>query len=62
MTQFGVVDPTPGDAQEAKPMPRYILPLAVLVTFFGVTLDADAKQPNVLFIAIDDQNDWIGAL
>jgi len=23
---------------------------------------ADAKPPNVLFIAIDDQNDWIGAL
>ncbi len=23
---------------------------------------ADAKRPNILFIAIDDQNDWIGYL
>jgi hypothetical protein len=24
--------------------------------------DAPAKQPNVLFIAVDDLNDWIGCL
>lgn len=28
----------------------------------SVSSAADAKRPNVLFIAIDDQNDWIGTL
>jgi choline-sulfatase len=27
----------------------------------GAAIAADAARPNVLFIAIDDQNDWIGA-
>lgn len=39
--------------------------LAALVAVFGVAATsahaAVAKKPNVLFIAIDDQNDWIGA-
>ncbi len=33
--------------------------LLVLFTFFSLPLLA-ADQPNILFIAIDDQNDWIG--
>ncbi|MDB5344375.1 MAG: betC 2 [Schlesneria sp.] len=28
----------------------------------GAAFAADSARPNVLFIAIDDQNDWIGAL
>ena len=34
--------------------------LAALV--FSVASFAAEKKPNVLFIAIDDQNDWIGYL
>src|SRR5687767_3464440 len=33
-----------------------LLPLATLVSTFGAQ-----TKPNVLFIAIDDQNDWVGA-
>lgn len=33
----------------------------LLVAFVGV-MPANAAQPNVLFIAIDDMNDWIGCL
>ncbi|MCA9017065.1 MAG: sulfatase-like hydrolase/transferase, partial [Planctomycetaceae bacterium] len=35
--------------------------LIVLLCSFSSPLQA-AKQPNILFIAIDDQNDWIGCL
>jgi choline-sulfatase len=30
--------------------------------FVACGLNAEAAQPNVLFIAIDDQNDWIGSM
>jgi choline-sulfatase len=49
-------------AYVSPPRPRFhsliflLLPLATLVSSFA----AQAK-PNVLFIAIDDQNDWVGA-
>ena len=33
-----------------------------LLFFLSVSLLQGAKKPNVLFIAIDDQNDWIGCL
>src|SRR4029450_5018841 len=39
--------------------------LAVVYCLFvqtGVTLAADAPRPNVLFIAVDDLNDWVGCL
>ncbi|MGY8652420.1 MAG: sulfatase [Verrucomicrobiia bacterium] len=44
----------------------YLLPLLATAVVFG-SLDkaraaAPIKQPNVLFIAIDDLNDWIGVL
>ncbi len=39
--------------------PLFLLALTVL---FSAPLSAVAAKPNVLFIAIDDQNDWIGCL
>ena len=33
----------------------------ILCALAGVACTAETKRPNVLFIAIDDQNDWIGA-
>ena len=40
-------------------------PLFFLVTLCGLSLglaSGVSEKPNILFIAIDDQNDWIGAL
>jgi hypothetical protein len=34
----------------------------LLVAFFATGFARAADQPNILFIAIDDQNDWIGGL
>ena len=39
---------------------RFPLLLAGLI--LTLTLSAADKKPNILFIAIDDQNDWIGYL
>ena len=39
--------------------------LARLIVLLGImlpTLAEAADKPNILFIAIDDQNDWIGCL
>jgi arylsulfatase A-like enzyme len=40
---------------------RYVCVLGALTVFLGSRLDG-AERPNVVFIAIDDQNDWIGCL
>ena len=39
-----------------------ILVAAVLLAPLAALRAADSTRPNVLFIAIDDQNDWIGCL
>ena len=36
-------------------------PLWILILLLGPLVVSAADKPNVLFIAIDDQNDWIGA-
>lgn len=36
--------------------------LSVFVTLYVVLPNQAAERPNILFIAIDDQNDWIGCL
>ena len=43
------------------PTPRWIFSAILLVPVLAVSASADG-QPNVLFIAIDDLNDWIGCL
>lgn len=41
-------------------MIRTLAPLAVLVLSVFWSSAADAKKPNVVFLAVDDMNDWIG--
>lgn len=38
------------------------LPIALMAGLLSPALATSADAPNVLFIAIDDQNDWIGCL
>jgi len=42
----------------------YKIPLLTLafLSLFGSAISAEVKKPNILFISIDDQNDWIGCL
>jgi choline-sulfatase len=40
----------------------FLCPLLSTVVTNAATPAAEARKPNVIFIAIDDQNDWIGAL
>ena len=37
-------------------------PLLLVGLILSFTLSAEDKKPNILMIAIDDQNDWIGYL
>jgi arylsulfatase A-like enzyme len=41
---------------------RALLTVCLLLVFPGHETRAAAEKPNVLFISIDDQNDWIGCL
>ena len=41
---------------------RLLLSLCVLCVLRGETPAADPPKPNVLFLALDDLNDWIGVL
>ncbi len=36
--------------------------IAIVLIFSESTIAAEAGKPNVLFIAVDDLNDWIGCL
>lgn len=42
------------------PSPRLIA-VAFVFAAAGLTTASDKQRPNIVFIAIDDQNDWIGA-
>lgn len=44
------------------PEPRPFLPVLALLLLVASAPSIRAERPNVLFIAIDDQNDWIGHL
>jgi choline-sulfatase len=37
-------------------------PIQILLVLLGISAPLVAGKPNILFIAIDDQNDWIGHL
>ena len=43
-------------------MKRKLIALSMLVLLASTHVLEAAKKPNILFIAIDDQNDWIGCL
>ena len=38
------------------------LPLNLIFFLFCFTLSSQARQPNVLFLAVDDMNDWLGCM
>ena len=40
---------------------RFVLPLCISLMLSAV-VSAEEQRPNVLFIAVDDLNDWIGCL
>jgi hypothetical protein len=39
---------------------KYVSILAVATTLVAGVLFAQEDQPNVLFISVDDLNDWVG--
>ena len=43
-------------------MSKIRLLILTALTFFGASLIHAKDQPNILFIAIDDLNDWVGHL
>src|SRR5581483_8888512 len=45
-----------------KPIIHVVVIAASVLSVADRSSAADAGKPNILFIAIDDQNDWIGCL
>ncbi len=46
-----------------SPSPRMKrFPLNLIFFLFCFTLSSQARQPNVLFLAVDDMNDWLGCM
>lgn len=43
-------------------MPRFILQAALCLAFLWAKQTQAAAKPNILFIAVDDLNDWVGCL
>ena len=43
-------------------MPRFILQAALYLAFLWAEQTQAAAKPNILFIAVDDLNDWVGCL
>ena len=43
-------------------MPKFVFLIMSVVFSASVPVDAATGQPNVLFLAVDDMNDWIGCL
>ena len=43
-------------------MPRFILQAALCLAFLWPEQTQAAAKPNILFIAVDDLNDWVGCL
>ncbi len=47
---------------DSKQMFRFCNVAIALIAMLSANVDAQSPRPNVLFLAIDDQNDWIGCL
>ena len=43
-------------------MKRFLTSVAMLAASISISFAAPAEKPNVLFLAVDDMNDWIGCL
>ena len=46
---------------KTRTLKKYLLHVIFIFSLL-INVSADQEKPNVLFIAIDDQNDWIGCL
>ena len=49
-------------SQSLKLLILYVAAILVAGVSPRFASSAEAQKPNILFIAIDDQNDWIGCL
>ena len=46
---------------KTRTLKKYLIHVIFIFSLL-IKVSADQEKPNVLFIAIDDQNDWIGCL